>query len=171
MGGPILSGLYEGSCTKGSANIQNFNISLPFDRENLYGFGSMHAYGRKMKYPQVGTISFSLLASAFNTGDLRTMFCDDEEYEIEINLNNQCDFTCAPSSEHETYIKYIINNAKFDNYSFNESIGSIATVDCSFSFGISRNNGFFMSGSFEEYYLALQQQGLVELQDGSLIPV
>lgn len=171
VGGPILSGLYEGSCTKGSANIQNFNISLPFDRENLYGFGSMHAYGRKMKYPQVGTISFSLLASAFNTGDLRTMFCDDEEYEIEINLNNQCDFTCAPSSEHETYIKYIINNAKFDNYSFNESIGSIATVDCSFSFGVSRNNGFFMSGSFEEYYLALQRQGLVELQDGSLIPV
>lgn len=171
IGGPILSGLNEGACTKGSANIQSFNISLPFERENLYGFGSMHAYGRKMKYPQVGTISFSLLASAFNTGDLRTMFCDDEEYEIEINLNNQCDFTCAPSSEHETYIKYIINNARFDNYSFSESIGSIATVDCSFSFGVSRNNGFFMSGSFEEYYLALQRKGLVELQDGSLIPV
>tara|TARA_R110002020_G_scaffold133235_4_gene297347 strand:- start:30047 stop:31411 length:1365 start_codon:yes stop_codon:yes gene_type:complete len=171
VGGPILSGLREGTCTKGSANIQSFNINLPFDRENLYGFGSMHAYGRKMKYPQVGTISFSLLASAFETGDLRTMFCDDEEYQIEINLNNHCDFTCAPSSEHETFIKYIINNAKFDSYNFNESIGSIATVDCNFSFGVSRNNGFFMSGSFEEYYLALQRKGLVELEQGGLIPV
>jgi hypothetical protein len=148
IGGPIISGYNEGTCTKGSANIQNFNISLPFAREDLYGIGSMYAYGRKMKYPQIGTISFSLLSSAFESGNFKDLFCDDEIYNIEIDLNNHCDFTCAPSSEHNSLMKFVINNAKLDGYSFGETIGSFATVDCNFSFGISRRNGFFMSGSF-----------------------
>ena len=148
IGGPIISGDRQGTCTKGSANIQSFNISLPFAREDLYGIGSMHAYGRKMKYPQIGTISFSILSSAFESGNFKDLFCDDEIYNIEIDLNNHCDFTCAPSSEHDSFMKFVINNAKLDGYSFGEAIGSFATVDCNFSFGISRKNGFFMSGSF-----------------------
>ncbi len=169
VGGPILSGKNEGTCIEGSANIQSFNINLPFAREDLYGFESMHVYGRKMKYPQIGSISFSLLASAFNSGDFRKIFCQDEDYKIEISLNNHCDYFCSASSEHESYIKYIINNARFESYSFSESIGSIATVDCSFSFGVSPNNGFFMSGSFEDYYLAMEQQSILQLGDGSLV--
>jgi hypothetical protein len=171
IGAPILRGKSEGACIKGSSNIQNFNINLPFDRENLYGFESMHVYGRKMKYPQVGTISFSLLASAFNSGDFRKIFCEDEEYKIEIDMNNHCDYFCSPSSEHETFLKFIINNAKFDSYNFNESIGSIATVDCSFSFGVSRNNGMFMSGSFVDGYLLREQDGFVLSEKGNRIPL
>jgi hypothetical protein len=148
IGGPIISGDSQGTCTKGSANIQNFNISLPFAREDLYGIGSMHAYGRKMKYPQLGTISFSLLSSAFESGNFKDLFCDDEIYNIEIDLNNHCDYTCYPSSKHDGFMKFVINNAKLDGYSLGESIGSFATMDCNFSFGISRKNGFFMSGSF-----------------------
>lgn len=171
MGGPILRGKNEGSCIKGSANIQNFNINLPFERENLYGFESMHVYGRKMKYPQIGTVSFSLLASAFNNGDFRKIFCEDQEYRIEIDMNNHCDYFCSPSSEHETFLKFIINNAKFDSYNFNESIGSIATVDCNFSFGVSRNNGMFMSGSFVDGYLLREQDGFVLSEQGNRIPI
>ena len=60
VGGPILSGDFTGTCFNGHANIQSFNITVPFERENLYGFESMHAYGRKMKYPQLGNISFEI---------------------------------------------------------------------------------------------------------------
>ena len=148
IGGPIISGYNVGTCTKGAASIQNFDISLPFAREDLKGFGSMHVYGRKMKFPQLGTISFSILSSAFETGNFKNLFCDDEEYRIEIDLNNQCDFTCQPSNSHDTLLKFVMNNAKLDGYSLNESVGSSATVDCRFSFGISTQNGFFMSGSF-----------------------
>jgi len=144
----LISGVNEGACIKGDANIQGFNISLPFAREDLKGFGSMHVYGRKMKYPQLGTISFSILSSAFNSGNLKNLFCDDEVYNIEIDLNNQCDFTCRGSSKHASHLKFIINNAKLKGHSLSESIGSLATVDCSFTFGISRKNGFFMSGSY-----------------------
>ena len=148
VGGPIISGKSQGTCTKGAASIQNFSISLPFNREDLKGFSSMHVYGRKMKFPQLGTISFSILSSAFETGNFKNIFCDDENYQIEIDLSNQCDFTCRPSSEHETFMRFIINNAKLDGYSMKESLGSFSTVDCNFSFGISRGNGFFMSGSY-----------------------
>ena len=168
MGGGILSGLYAGSCIKGSANIQNFAINLPFSREDLHGFGSMHPYGRKIKYPQIATMSMSMLASSFDGGDLRSIFCEDEEYEIEINLNNQCDFSCAPSSQHDTLMKFTINNAKLDSYSFGESIGSLSTVDCNFSFGVSRNNGLFISGSFDEGLSSKHQPRDLTIEDVSL---
>lgn len=150
VGGPIISGYNAGSCTKGAASIQNFDISLPFAREDLRGFSSMHVYGRKMKFPQLGTISFSILSSAFESGNFREIFCNDQEYQIEIDLNNHCDFTCLSSNDHETFMRFIINNAKLDGYSLSESIGSFSTMDCRFSFGISRKNGFFMSGSYPD---------------------
>ena len=60
VGGPVLSDENSAECSKGYAHIQSFDISIPFERENLEGFQSMHVFGRKIKYPQIGTISFSL---------------------------------------------------------------------------------------------------------------
>ena len=134
IGGPIISGYNAGTCTKGAASIQSFDISLPFAREDLRGFGSMHVYG-------------SIMSSAFETGNFRDLFCDDEEYQIEIDLNNHCDFTCSPSSSHDSLLKFVINNAKLEGYSLSESIGAFSTMDCRFTFGISTKNGFFISGS------------------------
>lgn len=148
VGGPLLSGDFVGSCLTGHVNLQSFNVSIPFEREDLYGFESMHAYGRKMKYPQLGNITFELTSSAFKSGDFTDILCDDREYNIEILLNNQCSFSCLGSANKDTFMKLIVNNAKFDNYSINNEIGSISTVSCNFSFGMSKSEGFFMSGSY-----------------------
>ena len=43
MGGPLLEDL-EGACVNAEANIQSFDISVPFEREDLEGFGSMHVW-------------------------------------------------------------------------------------------------------------------------------
>ena len=147
-GGPIISEDEENSCIKGTANIQSFNIDVPFEREDLYGFQSMHVYGRKLKFPQLGTISFSLLLGAFKRGEFKDIFKDDREYEIEISFNNQCFFTCKPLIPKDAKIKLLINNAKLDGYSMNQGIGSPGTVDCNFSFGISTNKGLYMSGNY-----------------------
>ena len=149
VGGPLLSGFGQGQCIKGVANIQSFSLSIPFAREDLKGLGSMYVYGRKMKYPQIATLSLSLLTSAFESGNFRDIFCDDEIYHIEINLNNQCNITCNPTSEKKNQIQYVINNAKLQGYSFSEAVGTRGTVDCSFTFAASRNNGLFLSGSYE----------------------
>jgi hypothetical protein len=148
IGGPLLSGDFIGSCLTGHVNLQSFNVKVPFEREDLYGFESIHAYGRKMKYPQLGNISFELTSSAFQSGEFTEILCNDREYNIEILLNNQCSFSCLGSADKDTFMKLIVNNAKFDNYSINNDIGSISTVSCNFSFGMSKSEGFFMSGSY-----------------------
>ena len=148
VGGPMLSGDFTGACFSGHVNLQSFDINVPFERESLYGFESMHAYGRKMKYPQLGTVNFEITSSAFKSGNFTDILCDDREYGIEILLNNQCSFSCLGSPNKDTFMHFIINNAKFDNYSISNNIGDPSTVSCSFSFGMSRNNGFHMSGSY-----------------------
>ena len=153
VGGPVLSIDGGGICMEGEANIQSFDISVPFESENLGGFSSMHVFGRKMKYPQIGTISLSLLASAFTEGNFQDIFCDDGEYEIEIEMTNTCKASCLKRQPVEKHMHYSINNAKLDGYTTNFSVGGVATVDCSFSFGMSRNNGLFISGTHENYKL------------------
>lgn len=149
VGGPIIGGEDEGDCFTGDANVQSFNIGVPFAREDLFGFQSMHVYGRKMKYPQVGTLSMSLLSSAFKSGRLSEIFCKDNFYEIEINFDNQCNFTCNGAPKH-SIMKLIISNAKLDGYSLSQGIGSVGTVDCNFSFGISTSRGINIFGSKPE---------------------
>lgn len=149
MGGPILNGVNQGACNKGTANIQSFDISVPFAREDLRGFESNNVYGRKLKMPQLGTISFSLLSNAFTSGSFQELLCNDKDYEIEIDLSSQCKLTCKSSETKDKYMKFTVNNARFQSYSFNEQVGSFATVDCSFSFGMSSSNGLFVSGCYE----------------------
>lgn len=149
MGGPIISGVNAGLCHKGAAHIQSFDINVPFDREDLMGFESMNVYGRKLKMPQMGTINFSILSSAFESGRFQDLLCNDNDYEIEIDLNSACKLSCKPSELNDKYMKFTINNARFQNYSMNHQIGSMSTVDCSFSFGMSTSNGLFVSGCFE----------------------
>lgn len=149
VGGPLLSGEFTGACLMGHVNLESFNINVPFSREDLYGFSSMHAYGRKMIYPQLGTVSFELTSSAFQSGEFFDILCDDREYKIEILLNNQCSFSCLGSANKDTFMRLIVDNAKFNDYSISNEVGpGVSKVSCNFSFAMSRDQGFYMSGSY-----------------------
>jgi hypothetical protein len=143
VGGPIISGDFLGKCSRGHANLQSFQINAPLERENLYGFESMYVYGRRLKFPQVGTVSIELMSSAFESGNMK-----DREYNIAILLNNSCKISCLPSKSRDSLMKYIINNAKFDSYTVNTSVGSRSTVTCNFSFAVSKEKGLYASGSY-----------------------
>lgn len=147
-GGPVLNEEETQTCFKSTAAIQSFEINVPFERHDLYGFESMHAYGRKMKYPQVGTMSLELTSSTFESGRFTEILCNDELYEVEITLKNNCQLSCMGSKSRDKFMKFTINNAKFDNYSFNSNLDSSATVSCQFSFGMSRDQGFMASGTY-----------------------
>lgn len=149
IGGPTLSEASAGnSCYQSSANIQSFDVNIPFEREEFEGFESMHMYGSKLKYPQLGTLSMSLLSSTFESGRFIDIFCGDTEYEIEIELTNECSFYCFPEYERQKTMKFTIDNARLDGYSFSQSIGDYGTVDCNFSFEMNSREGLFASGTY-----------------------
>lgn len=149
IGGPTLNAESSSdSCFESSANIQSFDVNIPFEREDLEGFESMHMYGSKLKYPQLGTLSMSLLSSTFESGRFIDIFCGDTEYEIEIELNNDCSFHCFAEYERQKAMKFRIDNARLDGYSFNQNIGDYGTVDCKFSFEMSTREGLFASGTY-----------------------
>lgn len=151
FGGPIISGDYVGECSRGHANIQSFELNAPFAREDLYGMESLHVYGRKLKLPQIGSLTIEILSSAFNTGNIKPMLCSDREYNINLLLNNSCTISCLPSRSKDSFIRFVIDNAKFESYAFNAGVGSRSTVSCNFTFCVGKEHGLFASGSFPNW--------------------
>ena len=140
--------LQSSGCFHAVANAQSINVSVPFAREDLLGFESMHVYGRKLKKPQVGNIQISLSANAFESGRLEELLCDDNTYDLEIDIVNKCSFSCVRAEERDKHMSFMIENAKLDGYQFNANIGSNADVTCNFSFGMSPKNGLMISGTY-----------------------
>lgn len=150
-GGPTLDSDPENIddyCFEPMASIQSFSLNVPFEREDLVGFESMHAYGRKMKYPQLGTMDFEMFTTAFKNGRFENILCDDGVYDVEVELSNNCQLWCVRSVERDKYLKYTIKHAKLESYSYGLDIGGNATVNCSFSFPLSPTFGMIISGSY-----------------------
>lgn len=147
MGGPVIGQDTTGMLHSGHGNVQSFDISVPFERENLLGFSSMNAYGRKMKYPQLGTVSVSLLQDAFTSGSLQEMLCEDGEYNMNIYLNNDCASIFGGEDASSTFMQFQVSNMKLDSYSLSNSLGERGTVDCNFSFEMSANKGLKIRSS------------------------
>lgn len=66
------------------AKISSLDVSLSIDRENSYGFGSDHVYGRDIKYPIQGSISIAGLVSDYRTGGFAEMMQNERKYNIQI---------------------------------------------------------------------------------------
>ena len=69
---------------------------------------------------------------------------------MNVYLSNDCASIFGGEDASSTFMQFQLSNMKLDGYSLSESIGSFSTMDCRFSFGISRKNGFFMSGSYPD---------------------
>lgn len=119
------------------ASLQSFDLGFSIERLDLYGFGSMYPYGRRALLPVVGSLNFSAFAREFETGTLHTIINSGEkEFDFTFNFLN-----CSG----QTGLQLEVENAKVDNESFTETIGSNAQFDIGFSFPMSNNTGFRMS--------------------------
>tara|TARA_Y100000361_G_scaffold154344_1_gene179797 strand:+ start:9271 stop:11223 length:1953 start_codon:yes stop_codon:yes gene_type:complete len=147
MGGPVIGTDTTGMYHSGEGNVQSIDISVPFERENLMGFSSMNAYGRKMKYPQLGKVSVSLLQDAFTSGTLQDMLCDDNEYNMNVYLNNDCASIFGGEDASSTFMQFQVSNMKLDGYSLGNAIGQRGTVNCDFSFEMSPERGLKIRSS------------------------
>ena len=147
MGGPVIGQDTTGMYHSGQGNVQSIDVSVPFERENLLGFSSMNSFGRPMKYPQLGKVSVSLLQDAFTSGNLQDMLCNDNEYNMNVYLKNECASIFGGQDASSTFMQLQLSNMKLDGYSLANQIGGRGTVDCSFSFEMSPQKGLKIRSS------------------------
>lgn len=147
MGGPVIGEDTTGMYHSGQGNVQSIDISVPFERETLLGFSSMNAYGRKMKYPQVGKVSVSLLQDAFISGSLQEMLCEDSEYNMNVYLRNDCARIFGGQDAVSTFMQFQLSNMKLDGYSLSNDLGQRGTVNCDFSFEMGPTRGLKIRSS------------------------
>ena len=140
IGGAVLS--------RENANANAFTIDVDIPRRNLYGFGSMYPYDRKMALPCRGNLNLNIIKKDLETGNLNQILKHDKPYKIYID----CQSNCPPSSQfcenndRSTLMTYVIDNAVLKNKRSDLAINNFATVSLDFDFTLTRENGFLISG-------------------------
>lgn len=115
-----------------SAVINKMEISLSIDRENAYGFGSDHVFGRDIKYPLQASISINGIVNDYNTGDYSLLMSNEQKYNIEIFNRDPQDLYLSGLSNAEisgiNKLDHLTKNRwlKFDDCILREKKESIA---------------------------------------------
>lgn len=128
-----------------NANATSFSINLDLNRKNLYGFGSMYPYDRKLNLPVRGSLNLSIIKNELTTGDLSQILKKDQPYEIDILCNKSCPKERCESRK-ETALRYRISNAFIQSESTNAGLFDPFTTDLSFDFTVTKDYGFIISG-------------------------
>jgi len=150
---PLLGGIrYSGSVY---ASISSLQIDIPIDRKDLLGFGSNYPYDKKLIFPVLGTISFDGTFDNQVTGQLNTLFDDENEYSMTFYFKD-----CEQNNQLRLDLLY----AKVENQSFNLSIGENMSFSSSFSFKIFETDGFRISG-------ASRLKESLSVEEGNSVPV
>ena len=124
--------------------IQNYNIGLDLNREPLYALGYKLPLDRRVKFPVFTNLSFNIIPGDNQSGSLVGLIKTDENYDITIKLRYGSNLLFTGVA-----IQYEFLKAKFNNISFNQTIGSRKTADLSFTSEIDpldNTKGFFISG-------------------------
>lgn len=67
------------------AAIQNINVSLPIERQSIYGFGSNYVFNRKLKLPVIGSISIDMIIRGLSEGEIDSFFSEAAVYDMYIS--------------------------------------------------------------------------------------
>jgi len=66
------------------AAVQSINISVPVERESIYGLGSNYVFDRKLQLPISGTVSMSLILREFEFNGVDDFFGQSNVYKMTI---------------------------------------------------------------------------------------
>jgi hypothetical protein len=140
IGGAVVS--------KDNANATSFNVGIDIDRKNLYGFGSMYPYDRKMNLPGRGNATFNIIKRDVETGNLNQILKVDKPYKITVDFLNHCPpaQNFCKGAPQQNLMTYVIDNAVLKSKSTSLAVNQYATVDLAFDFTLTRTNGFLISG-------------------------
>jgi hypothetical protein len=149
VGGPSLAAK--------DALVQSFNLDLTINRQDMYGLGSNHVYGRKVLFPVVGSVDISVLVSDLQDGDPSGMLISESGYDLELELRD-------PRYSASTSI--FIENAKLESYSLDLSINERITFNAKYSFEATETGGLFAKAMSP---IPSRGYSFVYLSDGSQV--
>jgi len=122
--------------------IQSLEYSLAFQRNALRSLNYKFPLGRKLSFPVNGKLSTSFIVEENLSGSFFDTLNRDDDYNVVV------DFNTNKSGVYPT--KLIFSGCKFDNISYDSSIGKNKTASLNFNFELDPtfgNRGIFASGN------------------------
>lgn len=126
--------------------IQSYNISVPLSRQPLNKLGSPFPFSREIQFPVNVTVGIEAELGDLKTGDLSTVFCNDQSQTLIINLAKpQC------GGGGPIAVQYKVLGAKLDSQNYSSQIGQNKRVSLQYVTTIGgpqdTTNGLLVSGS------------------------
>lgn len=138
------SSLYDLPIDLNDIKIQSYDINIDLNRENLSNLGYRLSMDRRINLPVFANLDFVSIVGDSTTGSLRTLFKQDDEYNIKIKLQY------SPGKIFDgTAIIYDFIGAKFNGMTLQDTIGQNRSANFSFVSEINPariDKGFFISG-------------------------
>jgi len=122
--------------------IQSLEYSLAFERNALRSLNYKFPLGRKISFPVNGKLSTSFIVKENLEGSFFDTLNRDDDYNVVV------DFNTNKSGVYPT--KLTFSGCKFDNISYDSSIGKNKTASLNFNFELDPtfgNRGIFASGN------------------------
>lgn len=131
-----LENLQMGGATLVSgALIQSTNLSVPFERTDLYGLGSNHVYGRKLQLPVRASVDVTAVVENFSSGNLNLLNRSEEDYDFNITFSD----TKKTASG-----QFQIRGAKINSFSYAMPVNNRLEFTANYSVEVTEASGFSM---------------------------
>jgi hypothetical protein len=127
MGGAVLVS---------GAIIQSVNLSVPFERTDLYGLGSNHVYGRKLQLPIRASVDVSAVVDQFSSGNLHLLNRAEETYDFDIIFTDQRQTASG---------KFEIRGAKINSFSHSMTVNNRIEFSANYSVEVTDASGLKVS--------------------------
>lgn len=100
--------------------VQNYSISVNFNRENLLKLGSKYPYSKEIRFPVTFRVSVTAFWGNLITGSINNLFCNDAPYSLQINLFQPCSTVIAAQY---TAIGIKLDSQELNNLSVSDLAG------------------------------------------------
>lgn len=107
--------------------IQSFNLQTQLNREVIQKLGSKFPFARLIRFPINTTLQVTALVGDLVAADLADVVCNDQSYNLSINLNLP---SCSGNAA--TAVQFQLLGAKLDSQNSSASIGPNNTVQLNF---------------------------------------
>lgn len=127
--------------------IQNYGLSIKFNREDLSSIGYRRIANRPINFPIVIDFTFSSIVGEESASHLKDNLVLDKKYNISLFLRDKF--------RNKTAVRYDLRSASLINYGYDASIEDNRVLNCSFRVNASPDNlkeGLFMSGDISATY-------------------